>query len=394
MAETLLQTKLYVPVTRSHLVPRPQLLERLNAGLNGRLTLISAPAGFGKTTLIAHWGQQLVQVGDWQFSWLALDEHDNDFGRFFTYFIAALQKMDGRLAQSALERLQSTQASHTQPILTELVNNLAQSESAIMLVLDDYHLITNTAVHDGITFLLEHASPRFHLLLISRADPPFALARLRARHQLTEIRQHDLRFSSKEASSFLNELMALDLPETAVTTLEKRTEGWIAGLQMAALALQGLSLQDHPDIDRFLTDFTGSHRYIFDYLAEEVLARHPAGTRDFLLQTAVLDRLCAPLCDALLETGDRRLETVQSPEAKRPNLQSPSQTILQQLETANLFLVPLDNSATGIVTTIFLLICCANSYAAKSPNKKPNCTAAPAAGLKRPTSSPKPSNTP
>ena len=322
MAEILLQTKLFVPVTRSHLVPRPQLLKRLNVGLSGRFTLISAPAGFGKTTLIAHWGQQLAQANDWHFAWLALDENDNDVGRFFTYFIATLQKVNGRLAQSTLEQLQTAKASNIQLILTNLLNDLAQSTPAIMLVLDDYHLITNPTIHEGIVFLIEHAPPHFHLIITSRADPPFSLVRFRVRHQLTEIRQDDLRFSLREVESFLNELMALDLPQTAVDTLEQRTEGWIAGLQMAALSLQG-----HPDSERFLTNFTGSHRYIFDYLAEEVLARHPAGTREFLLQTAVLDRLCAPLCATLLEIDD-----------------TSSQKILEQLEVANFFLVPLDDS--------------------------------------------------
>ncbi|MDX1416635.1 MAG: LuxR C-terminal-related transcriptional regulator [Candidatus Promineifilaceae bacterium] len=321
MAELLLQTKLHVPVTRSQLVPRPQLTARLNAGLNGRLTLVSAPAGFGKTTLIAHWGQQLAAAGNWQFTWLALDGNDNDVGRFFTYFIAALQRTDGRLAQTTLELLQSTQVSNTQLLLTDLVNNLTESNQAVVLVLDDYHLITNPAIHDGIVFLIDHAPPHFHLLLISRADPPFSLVRWRAQHQVTEIRQDSLRFSRREAGSFLNELMALDLPGPAVAALEKRTEGWVAGLQMAALSLQGRS-----DSDRFIADFAASHRYIFDYLAEEVLARRPPGTRDFLLHTGLLDRLCAPLCDALLETAE-----------------FPAQQILQQLENANLFLIPLDD---------------------------------------------------
>ena len=324
MSETLLQTKLYIPITRSSLVPRSQLLARLNAGLDGRLTLVSAPAGFGKTTLIVHWSRQMAKTDAWRLAWFSLDENDNDLSRFFTYFITALQKIDGRLGQTALELLHSPSVSDVQIILTDLLNTLAQSSQAIVLALDDYHLITNPAIHEGITFLLENTPPHFHLLLLSRADPPFSLARLRARHQMTEIRQHDLRFSQSETTEFLNQLMALDLPETAVTALEKRTEGWVAGLQMAALSLQG---QDN--VEDFIQGFTASNRYIFDYLAEEVLARRPKGTREFLLQTAALDRLCAPLCDAVLGVTEAA--------------DSPSQQILEQLESANLFLIPLDD---------------------------------------------------
>lgn len=328
MTETLLQTKLHIPVTRRSLVPRTRLLVKLNAGLDGRLTLVAAPAGFGKTTLVVDWRRQLPEAR--QLTWFSLDENDNELSRFFVYVITALQKIDDRIGQAALDMLHSPQANNIQVVLTDLVNTLAQSTQAVILALDDYHLITNPAIHDGINFLLENAPAHFHLLLISRADPPFSLVRLRARHQITEIRQNDLRFSPTEASAFLNQLMALDLPETAVTALEKRTEGWVAGLQMAALALQGsLSLHGRSDVDAFIRGFTASHRYIFDYLAEEVLAQRPTGTRAFLLQTAVLDRFCASLCDAVLgiaETAD-----------------SSSQQILDQLESANLFLIPLDD---------------------------------------------------
>ena len=325
VSETLLQTKLYIPVTRSSLVPRTQLLARLNTGLNGRLTLISAPAGFGKTTLIVHWSKALAESSTWRLAWFSLDDNDNDVSRFFTYFITALQKIDAQIGQTALELLHAPQASNIQISLTELLNNLAQSSQAIALALDDYHLITNPEIHKGIIFLLENAPPHFHLLLLSRADPPFSLARLRARHQMTEIRQQDLRFEQSETAVFLNQLMALDLPETAVAALEKRTEGWVAGLQMAALSLQGQT-----DAEAYIQRFTSSNRFIFDYLAEEVLARRPEGTRDFLLQTAVLDKLCAPLCDAVLNI----------PEAA----DSQSQQILEQLESANLFLIPLDDN--------------------------------------------------
>ncbi len=343
MSGDLLQTKLYVPRLRSSLIPRPHLIDKLNQGLQtGRkLTLISAPAGFGKTTLVTEWGQQLAQAGDWQLGWLSLDENDNALERFFTYFVAALQQINGRLGQSALELLQASPTDNLQFILTDLLNSLAQTSPAIILVLDDYFHIINPAIHEGIQFLLDYAPPRFHLLFLSRTDPPLSLARLRARGQMTEIRQDDLRLAPTEVHQFLNQLMALDLPETAVTALGKRTEGWIAGLQMAAISLQGRT-----DTDRFISDFSGSHRYIFDYLTEEVLAGQPAEIRDFLLQTAVLDRLCAPLCDALLAAGDLRLETsseaAQSPIANPQSLSS--QQALEHLEVANLFLMPLDDA--------------------------------------------------
>lgn len=320
MSEILLQTKLFRPLSRPSLIPRPRLIEKLNAGLAGKLTLVCAPAGFGKTTLVAHWGQQLAEAGDWYLGWLSLDENDNEVERFFTYFVAALQQINGRFGQSTLELLQSSPTDNLQFILTDLLNSLAQAPQNLLLVLDDYFHINNPAIHEGIQFLLDNAPPGFHLLLLSRTDPPLPLARLRARRQMTEVRQDDLRFAPAEVNQFLNQLMALDLPVTAVTALEKRTEGWIAGLQMAALSMQGRT-----DIDRFISDFSGSHRYIFDYLTEEVLAGQPAEMRDFLLQTAVLDRLCAPLCDALLEIAQ-------------------SQQILEQLEAANLFLMPLDDA--------------------------------------------------
>lgn len=300
-------------------MPRLQLLARLNEGFNGRLTLISAPAGFGKTTLVTDWlNQPEIQIH--QSAWLSLDENDNDVERFFTYLVAALAKIDGRFNQLPLELLATPQTNSSQLILTELLNLLMASSEAILFTLDDYHHITTPAIHESIRFLLDHAPPYFHLLMISRVDPPLPLAKWRARRQMTEIRQDDLRFAAAETSQFLNQLMALDLSETAVDALEIRTEGWIAGLQMAALSLQG-----HVDTDQFIADFTGSHRYIFDYLTEEVLAKQSAETRDFLLKTAVLDQLHAPLCDAVLAG-------------------SGAQSILEQLEAANLFLVPLDHS--------------------------------------------------
>ena len=320
MDEALLQTKLYAPVTRSRLVERGNLLSRLNSGLSGRLTLVSAPAGFGKTTIIAAWGQQLATESPYDVAWFALDENDNDATRFFTYFISAIQTADHRIGQAALTLLREKGIDGQSGFLTELLNDLAQTAHPIVLVLDDYHLIHHHAIHTGINFLLTHTPPTFHLVLITRADPPFSLVKMRARHQITEIRQRDLRFSRSEIDLFLNRLMALELAEPAVKTVERRTEGWIAGIQLAALSLQGSA-----DREQMLRDFTGSHRYIFDYLLEEVLGQISAASRNFLLKTAILERFCAPLCDAVLAATD-------------------SQQVLEALETANLFLVPLDGT--------------------------------------------------
>ena len=333
VSETLLQPKLFIPVTRTGVVLRPQLLTRLNEGLNGRLTLISAPAGFGKTTLVTQWLTQLSERqskndNELKLAWLSLDVNDNEVVRFFTYVVAALQKINGRLGQSTLEMLQSTAANEVQNIVTELLNSLLQTSHNILLALDDYHQINNPTIHEGLQFLLEHAPPTFHLLLIGRSDPPLPLARLRLHRQMMEIRQDDLRFTPQETHQFLNQLMMLALPETAVSALEQRTEGWPAGLQMAAFSLQG-----HTDKAAFIRDFTGSHRYIFDYLTEEVLTTQTAEIRNFLLQTAVLDRFCAPLCDALLATSSQN----------DPPQSTTSQPILEQLEAANLFLMPLDD---------------------------------------------------
>ncbi|MCA9988387.1 MAG: AAA family ATPase, partial [Anaerolineales bacterium] len=318
VAESLLQTKLHIPVTRGQLVVRPRLLAQLAGGLTGRLTLLSAPAGFGKTTLVAAWARGLKAQAGPALAWLSLDEADNELGRFCRYLCAALAQVDASLALDVPPTLAPTSS---QPLLTALLNLLAAYGHDLILALDDYHLVDNPAVHDCLLFLLAHAPANCHLLLLSRADPPFSLARLRGSGQVTEIRQQDLRFIAAESEQFLNQLMQLGLPAAAVNDLSERTEGWVAGLQMAAISLQG-----HDDPAGFIAGFSGSHRYIFDYLAEEVLARRPAGSRDFLLHTAILDRLSAPLCAALLGHAD-------SDEAART---------LAQLEAANLFLVPLD----------------------------------------------------
>ena len=323
MTEELLQTKLFLPAVRRELVSRPHLEKRLSDGLRGRLTLVSAPAGFGKTTLIAQWARQLADTTDWATAWLSIDENDDEVGRFFVHFIACLQGIEKRLGEAEMELLRSPQAIDLDRILTNLINTVLGTGRSILIVLDDYHLITTPEIHKGVLFLLENAPPRFHLLIISRADPPFPVVRLRARNQLSEIRQADLRFSLAESGDFLNRLMDLDLPEHSVVSLEQRTEGWAAGLQLAALSLAG---QTNPEA--FIQSFSSSNRYIVDYLAEEVMARRPKGSRRFLLYTANLDRLSAPLCDAVLD-----------PDETRP---ANSDAILDQLERANLFLNPLD----------------------------------------------------
>jgi LuxR family maltose regulon positive regulatory protein len=318
MATPILATKLYVPPPRPQLVPRPRLIERLNRGLQagGKLTLIAAPAGFGKTTVVSEWVAGIPRLP----VWLSLDEGDNDLSRFLTYVVAALQTIDAGLGADALIQLE---AAGPQPpadlILTDLINELAVRPQAIFLVLDDYHLIETQAIHEAITFLLDHLPRQLHLVITSRSDPPLPLARLRARGELTDLRAVDLRFTPEEAATFLNQVMGLGLSAENVAALETRTEGWIAGLQMAALSMQGRA-----DIGHFVQAFAGSHRYIIDYLVEEVLQRQPEPVRSFLLQTCLLDRLCGPLCEAV-------------------TLQADGNGRLQALERANLFVVPLDD---------------------------------------------------
>ena len=363
----LLRTKLYIPPPRHEQVLRPRLLERLDAGLEKKLTLLSAPAGFGKTTLVSEWiwskqygghaaagdradhetlsslapysHRRQVGLPTPHFAWLSLDESDNDPTRFLTYLIAALQaalqSIEPEIGKGALAALATPQPPPVEAVLTALINDIAARSAAhassarIVLVLDDYHLIQDTrpesaAVHDALTFLLEHLPPPpssggLHLVITTREDPPLPLARLRARGQLTELRGADLRFTRSEAAEFLNQRMGLELGEHDVAALEARTEGWIAGLQLAALSLQG-----RENADGLIQSFTGSHRFVLDYLIEEVLAQQPESVQAFLLQTAVLDRLTGPLCEAL--TG-----------------QEESRQTLERLERANLFIVPLDD---------------------------------------------------
>lgn len=315
-ATALLTTKLYIPPARPDRVPRLRLLTRLSQALKHPLTLVCAPAGFGKTTLISEW----IALDQRRCAWLSLDAGDNTPARFWSYVIAAFQTLKSDLGESALSLLQSPQPPALEPILTLLLNDVAAFEEEAVIVLDDYHMIDNVALHNGLTYLIEHWPPAsMHLLISTRIDPPIPLARLRARAQLTELRADDLRFTPDEVSTFLNNAMGLNLSTDDIAALEGRTEGWIAGLQLAALSMQG-----RDDIQGFIKAFSGSHRHVLSYLIEEVLSQRPAGTLDFLLQTSILDRLCGSLCDAVCDGSD-------------------GQTILEQLEHANLFLTSLDD---------------------------------------------------
>jgi LuxR family maltose regulon positive regulatory protein len=318
----LLSTKLNRPPTRGKIVSRPRLQEQLASNLmkDGsffrRLTLVSAPAGYGKTTLVLDWTNRVeMPVG-----WVSLDEGDNDPRRFITYLIAALRQVDANIGQSAEKMLQSPEAPPDDLLLTALVNEIAATEQPFMLVLDDYHVISTMAIHQQIGFLLDHQPNNLHLVITTRENPLLPVSRLRARGQMLEIGQADLRFSGDEVSTFLDDVMGLKLEPEEVGALEQRTEGWIAGLQLAALSMQG-----RDDLSGFIQTFTGSNRFILDYLIEEVFEQQREDVKEFLLKTAVLDRLSGPLCNAVTGRQD-------------------SQDLLEMLEQANLFIVPLDQS--------------------------------------------------
>ena len=321
MPSALLTTKLHVPVPRPDLVPRPHLVERLQAGLSRRLTLLSAPAGFGKTTLLAEW---LAGAGR-PTAWLSLDAGDDDPARFLSYLLGALQTLDSAVGQGLVAALRSPQPPGAEALLTALVNEVADSAAlrGAILVLDDYHTVQARSIHQALAFLLAHLVPPpdgLHLVVASRADPPIGLARLRGRGQLSELRAADLRFGPHEASALLMGVLGLEIAPQDVAALERRTEGWITGLQLAALSLRG---QDADQASRFVRAFAGSHRYVLDYLMEEVLGRQEASVQAFLLETSILERLCGPLCDAV--TG-----------------QAGGQARLELLERHNVFIAPLD----------------------------------------------------
>jgi LuxR family maltose regulon positive regulatory protein len=341
MITPLLTTKTYIPPPRATLVPRPRLIERLNASLGRKLTLISAPAGFGKTTLVSEWIQSLTpaplsrRAGEGtgvRAAWLSLSRHDNDPLQFWRYVIAALQTIDKTIGGAAQAALQTSQPPPPEALVAILINDCAdgrhpiasgneRQDSPYILVLDDYHVIESLAIHDSLNYWLDNLPPQLHLVITTREDPPLALPRRRGRAELAEIRVADLRFTAEETAEFLNALAGLNLSREDIAALEKRTEGWIVGLQMAALSLQQQTPLDQHD---FVTAFAGDDRYIVDYLVQEVFEHQSPRVQSFLLQTSILERMCGPLCDAVTERND-------------------GQEILGYLEQANLFIIPLDN---------------------------------------------------
>ncbi len=341
MSAPILATKLYIPPPRPRVVLRPRLIEQLNAGLHRKLTLLSAPAGFGKTTLVSEWiagcdrFEPKVRV-----AWLSLDEGDNDPTRFLTCLIAALQTIVTNIGAGMQSALQSTPPPSTESILTTLLNEITNVSDSFILVLDDYHVINAQPIDHVLTFLIEHLPPQMRLAVATREDPNLPLARLRAQDQLTELRAADLRFTPDEAAEFLNRVMGLNLSAADVAALEARTEGWIAGLQLAAISMQG-----HKDAAGFIQSFTGSHRFVMDYLVEQVLQQQPESIQTFLLHTSILDRMCGPLCDAVLgkDEGGRMKDETKIHSDSPSFISHPSSFILEYLERANLFIVPLDN---------------------------------------------------
>lgn len=316
MKSPIIATKLFRPPLRPEVIHRPHLKARLDEGQQRKLTLISAPAGFGKTTLVSEW----IAGSRCPAAWLSLDSEDNDTVRFLMYLVSSLQTIPINIGDSLLGMLESPQPPSPEFVLTTLLNEISSVPDHFFLILDDYHVIDAKPVNDALAFLLEHLPQQMHLFIATREDPSLPLARLRARGQLTELRTADLRFSFSEAAGFLNKVMGLNLSDKDIADLENRTEGWITGLQLAAVTMQGQT-----DIAGFIRAFTGSHRYVLDYLIEEVLQKQPGNVQSFLLRTSILDRMSGPLCDAVLLNP------------------SPSgQETLEYLERSNLFIVPLD----------------------------------------------------
>ncbi|MEM7330927.1 MAG: LuxR C-terminal-related transcriptional regulator [Chloroflexota bacterium] len=316
MSPPILETKLFAPQPRPNLVLRQRLIERLNTGLSGKLTLVSAPAGFGKTTAVSSW----VARCDRDVAWLSLDATDNDLIQFFTYLIASIQKISPDFGKQAVQALRSIDSVPYTSLAITILNDLIELPAPIILVLDDFHLIEHVEVVEALAFLIEHLPATVHLVITTRQEPSFSLPRLRVRGELTEFRTADLRFTPSETAVFLNQSMKLNLSEEAISTLEGRTEGWIAGLQLAAI-----SLQNKPEREAYIEAFSGQHRFVADYLVEEVLRTQPESIRQFLLKTAHLKRFDGELCDAITNRTDGK-ET------------------LATLERNNLFLIPLDEA--------------------------------------------------
>ncbi len=314
----LLTTKFYFPQIRPNLVTRPRLIERFEEGLRGPLTLISAPAGYGKTTLLSDWRAGFGS--EYPLAWLSLDSEDNDLARFLLYVSAALETLQPKLTRELASQLLFPQLPAVEELITLLINGVNEFPKDFALILDDYHVITDRAIHQALVYLLNHPPPKMHLILITRSDPPLPLARLRARGQMVELRADDLRFTIDETTSFLNIIMDLNLSAENISALDQRTEGWIVGLQMAALSTRGKT-----DATEFIKAFTGSHRYILDYFAGEILQQQSESIQTFLLKTSILDRFTGPLCDAVLGGLDNGAQ------------------ILMELEQKNLFIIPLDD---------------------------------------------------
>jgi LuxR family maltose regulon positive regulatory protein len=322
----LLTTKLHIPQARRDLVPRPRLFARLNQGLSSKLTLVSAPAGFGKTTLVSTWlatrnAQQELPSA----AWVALDTGDNDPVRFWRYVITACQTFDAAIGQSALALLHTAQQPAWEIVLTMCINDLAQLSGKGILVLEDYHVITAPQIHEMVVFLLDYLPTTLHLIMTTRSDPPLPLARLRAQPDLNELRAADLRFSLSETQTFLQHALSCPLAPEMIERLEARTEGWVTGLRLVALTLQGRPESAPQTMEQLLVTLTGSRRHIFAYFITEVLNAQPASLQEFLLRTSVLSRLTGSLCNAVTGRDD-------------------SEMILEQLERANMFLLPLDGS--------------------------------------------------
>ncbi|SFJ59702.1 regulatory protein, luxR family [Paenibacillus sp. UNC496MF] len=317
MSTPIMSTKFYIPPLRPKAVLRTRLTEKLSMGLYRKLTLIAAPAGYGKTTLVCEW---LADCGR-PVAWLSLEEGDNELTRFLTCIISSLQTVEAKIGVGILAVLQTPQLPPTESILTALLNEITAVPSPFILVLDDYHAINSKPVSDAVFFLLDHLPTQMHIVMTTREDPGIPLARLRVQDQMTELRAADLRFTISESEDFLNRIMGLDLSMDQIASLESRTEGWVAGLHLAAISIHG-----EYDADRLIKAFTGSHHFVLDYLVEEVLQRQPEAVQTFLLRTSILDRLCGSLCD----------DVVLDPAVS-------GKTTLMELERKNLFVVPMDN---------------------------------------------------
>ena len=315
MKAELLTSKFYFPPHRPDLVQRPHLLEGLKAGLRGKLTLVSAPAGFGKTTVVSEW----LHACGHPTAWLSLDKNDNDLSRFLIYLIAALQYLDPEIGVDVQVALQESLSPPYEVLLTRLISEMESLPGRPILVLDDYHLIHSKAVHDAISFLIEYLPPTIHLVICGRADPPLPISRLRVQGEVNEVRTPQLRFTKEEAAVYLNNLMGFDLSSEEIAVLEARTEGWIASLKLAAISMQG-----RDDWPEFIAKFSGSNRFVIDYLVDEVMARQPEEVQTFLVRTSVLERFCAPLCE-FVAGGSQKME------------------IIDYLNRSNLFLIPLDD---------------------------------------------------